>query len=649
MDTRVLLVIDDEESIHKLLGDFLPSRGYMVHSAYTGPDGLDILRKQGTPVVLTDVRIPGMDGLDVLKAIKEYDPSIQVVVMTAANDKNIAVEALRLGADDYLEKPFRLAELEDVLERSENRRRVNLLARRWQQLVEHLPVGLIWCSAEGTVEDITPAARELLPCAADRIIGGALWDVPGMHAARNFFPTDGSGSMPAAVEVDACGSTFMLQAVEMGDARASRVFVMTNITEEKALNRELERLSQDLESRIRERTRSLSSELEFTQQLLDTAEVLIAVLDHEGHLVGLNAFAERLTRFSRREAETVFSSFVSHPETPLSRIFDIQSTEELTNTVAELPTRDGTKRILSWSTRNLPAKHGHGGKLIIGIDVTDQKQLEAKLKTYNLQLENIVESRSSELQEKNRQLIHTARLATLGEIAAGIAHEMKQPLNVISITADLIKLLMRNKTLTDDLLVSNLDKIRSTVNRLATTITHLQGFIHIDSANFSSVRLPDAVDGALSILGEQIRLDDIDIIKAVPDNLPTIQGERTQMEQVLVNLMLNARDAILEKTRMLEKNGGAQEPKQLSIHGGLRKDGRFVFLEVVDTGMGISKELQDRIFEPFFTTKQADRGTGLGLSISTNIVQLHGGTIELDSIPGKGSTFRVILPVEGGA
>jgi len=520
MENRELLVIDDEESTHKLLGDLLRSRGCTVHSAFSGPHGLAILhRHPQVRVVLADVRTAGVRNLDVVREIKAHDPTVHVIVMASAHDKSAMLQAMRLGADDGLEKPVRAAELDEVLARS-------------------------------------------------------------------------------------------------------------------------------LDERLRRRMQGLTSELEFTRQLLDTAEVLIAELDAEGRLVRLNEFGQRLMNFSRGEAEGVFAGFVRHLETRLSRIFDPHSTEELTAELAELPTRDGTKRMLSWSTRNLPSTDGPGGKLIIGMDVTEQKQLEAKLKTYNLQLEDIVESRSSELREKSRQLIHTARLATLGEIAAGIAHEMKQPLNVISITADLIKLLQRNRTLTDDLLIGNLDKIRNTVNRVATTITHLQGFIHIDSATFSSVRLQDAVDGALSILGEQIRLDDIDIVREVPADLPSVQGEYTQMEQVLVNLMLNARDTMLEKTRALEKAGAPPEVKRLTIRAGRRDESREVFVEVSDTGAGIPEDVKPHIFEPFFTTKQADRGTGLGLSISSNIVQLHGGTIELESLPGRGSTFRVVLPAE---
>ncbi|MDD5089112.1 MAG: ATP-binding protein, partial [bacterium] len=398
-------------------------------------------------------------------------------------------------------------------------------------------------------------------------------------------------------------------------------------------------------------TRSLTAELEFSQRLLDTAGVLIVVLDQNGHVLRINKFAEELTRLSREEAERVFTSFVYHHESPLSRIFDPRSPEEITSLATELPLRDGTKRFISWSTRNLPARPGQGARLIVGIDVSEQKQLEWKLKSYNVQLENMIETSSHELRQTNAQLIHAARLASLGEVAAGIAHEMKQPLNVISITADLIRLLHRNRTLSDDLLLSNLEKIRRTVDRMATTINHLRGFTRIDSANFEPVRVTDAMDGALSILGEQIRLDAIDIFREAPDDLPLIYGELHQIEQVLVNLMQNARHAIEERVTAAETKGDAKIPipKHITLRAGMRHAGREVFVEVVDTGVGMERDVLDRVFEPFYTTKQADRGTGLGLSISMNIIQSHGGTIEVESSPGVGSVFRVIFPAETAA
>ncbi|HEY3295800.1 MAG TPA: response regulator [bacterium] len=648
MESRELLIIDDDESIHKVLVDYLCSRGFSVYSAFNGREGLDLLRRHPSiHLVITDVRIPGADGLEVLTQIKQRYPQMQVVLMTAFSDKNLAIRAFRQGADDFLEKPFHLDDLGEVLERSVSRQHLRSLSRRWRQLLEHLPLGLVICSPDGMVEGVTPAAQLLLNSSLEDIVGRPLWEVPGLEAAKTFQPQDTPGTQSEVIEVSICGRWIVVQPVEtgLGSDIVSTFFVVSDITEEKALQSELSNLSKEFEARVEERTQNLITELEFSQQLLDTAGVLIAVLDGEGKLVRLNKFAEEISRFNRREAEHVFSHFVQHPESPLSRIFDPRSTEELAGLIADLPTRDGSMRIISWSTRNFVSRQGMKGRLIVGIDVTEQKQLESMLKSYNVQLENMVESRSLELRKKDAQLIHTARLASLGEIAAGITHEMKQPLNVISITADLIKLLHKNRTLTDDLLLSNLEKIRRTVDRMATTMNHLRGFTHIDSANFKPFRIQEAVDGALSIIGQQIRLDDIDISLEMPDQLPKIQGELHQIEQVLVNLMQNARDAIVGKMQAMEATGTMDgAPKRLAVRGGARNNGREVYVEVEDTGSGVDAAIRERIFEPFFTTKEADRGTGLGLSISMNIVQSHGGAVELESTPGQGSTFRVIFP-----
>jgi len=648
MESRELLIIDDDESIHKVLVDYLCSRGFNVFSALNGRDGLELLRRHPSiRLVVTDVRIPGVDGMEVLTEIKKDFPQTQVVLMTAFSDKDIAIQAFRQGADDYLEKPFHLSDFGEVLDRSMSRQHLRSLSKRWRQFLEHLPIGLIVCSPDGTVEGVTPAAQLLLDCMLSDVIGKPLWQIPGLEAARALKPPVDKESPAEMLEVQLGGRWLAVQPVEtgLGLDMVSTFVVVSDITEEKELQREFSSLSKELDARVEERTQNLISELEFSQQLLDTAGVIIVVLDHSGKLVRLNKFAEEISRFNRREAEHVFSHFVQHPESPLSRIFDPQSSEELSGLIADLPTRDGSMRIVSWSTRNFTSRHGLKGRLIVGIDVTEQKQLESMLKSYNVQLENMVESRSMELRKKDAQLIHTARLASLGEIAAGITHEMKQPLNVISITADLIKLLHKNRTLTDDLLLSNLEKIRRTVDRMATTMNHLRGFTHIDSANFKPIRLQDAVDGALSIIGQQIRLDDIDIILDVPADLPKIEGELNQIEQVIVNLMQNARDAIVGKSQALEAAGNSDDGlKQVTVRGGVRNEGRQVFVEVGDTGSGVDKTIRDRIFEPFFTTKESDRGTGLGLSISMNIVQSHGGAVELESAPGQGSTFRVIFP-----
>ena len=153
MNQRKLLIIDDEQAVHEMLSQYLRELGFMTYSAFDGREGLKTLEDHpGINIVLTDVRIPGMDGLAVLREIKRRDPARQVILMTAFSNKNMAIQALRLGADEYLEKPLHLDELTEILERSLRRRRLQSLSTRWQEFLEHLPIGFFWCTAEGLIE-----------------------------------------------------------------------------------------------------------------------------------------------------------------------------------------------------------------------------------------------------------------------------------------------------------------------------------------------------------------------------------------------------------------------------------------------------------------------------------------------------------------
>ncbi len=647
MSKRELLIIDDEAPVHEMLSQYLRELGFVAHSAYDGKQGLRKLEEHpGIHIVLTDVRIPGMDGLAVLREIKRRHPSMQVILMTAFSNKNMAIQALRAGADEYLEKPLHLEELTEILERSLRRRRLQSLSTRWQEFLEHLPIGFFWCTPEGIIEGASATAQHILSCTLDDISGKPLSKIAGLEAADVLFHPEQTSHSTQSLEIQTQGCWLVLQKIDTTReiASPSCFIVVTDVSEQKTIQRDLARLSREFEARVEERTRSLSEELDFSQRLLDAASVLIAHFDQRGKLTRLNKFAEELTSYSREEAEAIFAGFRAQQGSPLAKIFDPNSRDDISGMIAELPTRDGSRRLLSWTTRRLPGRGARGGRLVIGIDVTEQKQLEATLQNYNVLLENLVETRSTELRQKNAQLIHTARLASLGEIAAGIAHEMKQPLNVISITADLIKLLQRNGTLTDELLQSHLDRIRATVERMANTINHLRGFTHIDSSNFKSLGAREAVEGALAIVGEQIRLDDIDVVVDIPDDMPPFFGELSQIEQVLVNLLQNARDAIEERVAKEEKaENAAVRPRRVTVRGGKNGSGEL-YIEVIDTGTGMEEEVQRRLFEPFFTTKDSSRGTGLGLSISMNIVQSHGGTIQVKSTSGRGSTFRIILP-----
>ncbi len=228
------------------------------------------------------------------------------------------------------------------------------------------------------------------------------------------------------------------------------------------------------------------------------------------------------------------------------------------------------------------------------------------------------------------QLIQSAKLAAIGEMAAGVAHELNNPMTVIIGTA---QMLQRDGCADEESLT---DIINSGL-RCKKIIQNLLTFSRQDSYPLAPVDLNDVVEKVLSLVEYQINKNKITIVKNLAPGLPEIIANSQQLQQVLINFLLNARDAIEEAGR----------EGLIEITTGLRGEGngRHLVLAVKDNGTGIDPGNLDRIFNPFYTSKEAGRGTGLGLSVSMGIAQAHGGDILVESEPGVGSVFTLVLPV----
>jgi two-component system NtrC family sensor kinase len=228
------------------------------------------------------------------------------------------------------------------------------------------------------------------------------------------------------------------------------------------------------------------------------------------------------------------------------------------------------------------------------------------------------------------QLLKTARLAALGEMSAGVAHELNTPLAVI--IGD-IQLLLRD--LPEDSQKQGLtEDIKTCALRCKQIVHGLLTFSRQEQYVFYPIVLKDVVQEAMKLVAYQIETDNIKIDIDCADELPQIEGNAQQLEQVLVNLLLNAKQSF-------EGIGGR---RLIGLQTGFDHDRNQVFVKVSDTGQGIRRENLTQIFDPFFTSKGVGRGTGLGLSVSLGIIQSHGGTIGVESDPGNGSTFTVYLP-----
>jgi C4-dicarboxylate-specific signal transduction histidine kinase len=250
----------------------------------------------------------------------------------------------------------------------------------------------------------------------------------------------------------------------------------------------------------------------------------------------------------------------------------------------------------------------------------------------------VMERREQELRDKQEQLVQAGKLATLGELTTGVAHELNNPLNNIGLYVGNVIDRIHMGELPTDSARADLEKAMEQVRKATEIISHLRTFGRAAPVTFEAVDVDEVIERALSLMQEQLRLRAIDVdLDLCPDEL-VVHGNPIQLEQVFINLLTNARDALTEVP---------EARKKIRIASSLDGDGIRIVFE--DTGPGIPTEIAKRVFDPFFTTKEVGTGTGLGLSITYSIVKEHGGDISLSKTPGGGATFTVEVPVYGDA
>jgi len=244
--------------------------------------------------------------------------------------------------------------------------------------------------------------------------------------------------------------------------------------------------------------------------------------------------------------------------------------------------------------------------------------------------------------EAEQQLIHAGKMATLGEMATGIAHELNQPLSVIKTASSFcLKKINSNESIKEKDLHTMLEKIDRSVNRSASIISHMRQFARKSDVVLGEIQVNDVLKRAHDIFSQQLKIRGIDVVWDIEKPLPTIMADSSRLEQVFINLLLNARDAI---EQMWWSPKPAMGTKRITLKTKL--EGNTVVVEVKDTGVGISKDVADKIFEPFFTTKEVGKGTGLGLSISYGIIKDCHGDIKATMNDQGETCFRITFPIK---
>ncbi|MBI3362554.1 MAG: PAS domain S-box protein, partial [Chloroflexi bacterium] len=339
--------------------------------------------------------------------------------------------------------------------------------------------------------------------------------------------------------------------------------------------------------------------------VVECANDLVIYLDSEGRIVTWNRAAERTSGLTAEPAigQSLLALCANEHRSVLTEMLRrLTRGEGIENTEVDLLTTTGEEVPIAWSTSPMRDDAGEVmGIVAVGRDLTERRRLEA-------------------------QLIHAAKMASLGVMAGGIAHELRNPLGIISATAQLLLGRPSNRRLRDE----GARKIHAATQRASLIIENLLKFARPQSEQMREIDLRPVLKDTFTLLAHQLDLHEVTLKKEIQPDLPEVRGNPALLQQVFTNLILNACNAMPE--------GGSLTVAAVAA-GADRVEIRFC-----DTGRGIAPEHRSKIFDPFFTTMPVGKGTGLGLSISYGIIQQHQGDIEVESQVGKGSTFTVRLP-----
>jgi signal transduction histidine kinase len=269
--------------------------------------------------------------------------------------------------------------------------------------------------------------------------------------------------------------------------------------------------------------------------------------------------------------------------------------------------------------------------------IDDLKQYRQDIERWNQTLEDRVTKRTMQLAEAQAKLIHSEKLAAVGELAAGIAHELNNPLAGIYAFLQVFVERIRSrglKQLSEEEASSfqeNLVHVEREIQRCKSIIGSLLTFARVSDKDFMPLNLNKVIQDTLAFTQSNLTKSGITVETDFNEDIPVVLGDSNELQQVFLNIIVNARKAM--------PDGG-----KLVIVTGSDNDGNSVFVSYSDTGEGIEEEMIEKIFDPFFTTRKPGEGTGLGLSISYSIIKEHNGEIFVESKRGKGTTFTLVLP-----
>jgi len=427
--------------------------------------------------------------------------------------------------------------------------------------------------------------------------------------------------MPIMRHYEICGILYLENKETTGAFTSERVQVLQILAAQAAISIENATLYANMEKQTA-----------YIKNIITSMLDALIVIDLNGNIMTINHAMLDLTEYTQEELQGKHVGMIlSDDEKQMELPIDIEVRPELPGVFSKLLHQ---KAITNYEMYFLTKKKNLIPVNFSGSVMIDKHQKEICMVAIARDMR--------ELRNVMAQLIQAEKLTALGELTAGVAHELKQPLNVIKIIGQSIVRDIEKDRLDMEFMGKDLQDIIQQVNKMAEIIDHMRVFTRFSGEmQRAEVHVNDLMESLFKLFSQQLKNHNVDLRKNFTRDLPYIMGDQIRIEQVLMNIVTNARHAVEKSTeseKYIEVSTYQLAPKESPLRE------KTVVIQVKDNGGGIPEHLVDKIFEQFFTTRASGEGTGLGLSISRKIIEEHQGKIVLENNPGQGATFKILLP-----
>jgi two-component system cell cycle sensor histidine kinase/response regulator CckA len=627
---RLLIVDDNSDDIDLCLRDLKKSKiDFHSDVALTREDFVRKLREERFDVVLSDYRMKGWTGLDALALVKEACPGVPLILLTGTLGDELAVECIKVGVTDYILK-HQLARLPVAIRRAQEEKSLREAEARalealreseehYRTLVQNAPEAIVVLDADkGTFVDCNENATRLFRLSREELL---------QHGPAELSPPQQPNGRPSELacrqNVDSAlrGETPRFEWVHC-NSQGAEIPCEVHLVRLPSASRRLVRGSiVDITERKHSEAALRASEARH-RGLVNNATYGIYWVTLDGKLLDVNPALVRMLGYDSADellAVEYSRALYSDPVVRDKMHADYLRTGRVDATV-EWKRKDGkaiSVRINGWQTSD--PEQGNTCIEVVVEDVTERLGLE-------------------------KQLVQAQKFEAIGQLAGGIAHDFNNMIGAILGWAEL----GMDETEAGSRTHRHFEKVRQQSDRAAALTRQLLAFARRQILEPRNIDLNQTAVETLSLL-EKVIGSNIEIESKLAPDLAVVRADPVQMEQVLMNLCINARDAMPEGGSLIIETANVAINEHFCALQPLARPGDYIMMSVSDTGTGMDAATLDRIFEPFFTTKEMGKGTGLGLATVYGIVRQHGGFAHVDSEPGIGSMFRIYIPVSASS